>query len=166
MNTELLQQAINRARWAHLTPQAAPIAQEPPTPPAPKPLATCISGEPLPLDPPMTVVLCVYDLADMRPRSASVDNIIQLVAAKFQVETIDILSIRRSFDFARARQVCAYLIRKYTRFSLPQIGERMGGRDHTTIMHAITRIKELRQRDPDLDAKISEIELRLKQART
>jgi chromosomal replication initiator protein len=63
----------------------------------------------------------------------------------------DMLSARRARAVARPRQVAMYLTKQLTPRSLPEIGRKFGGRDHTTVMHAIRRIDELRAVDPVLN---------------
>src|SRR3546814_7587708 len=64
------------------------------------------------------------------------------------------VSARRAREVARPRQVAMYLAKRLTPRSLPEIGRRFGGRDHTTVMHAVKRIEELRVEDTELDADI------------
>ena len=64
------------------------------------------------------------------------------------------LSARRARDVARPRQIAMYLAKRLTPRSLPEIGRRFGGRDHTTVIHAIKRIKELRAADSELDSDV------------
>lgn len=69
-------------------------------------------------------------------------KIVEEVAEKHNVSINDMLSRRRCTNFVRARQEAAYRLSVETRLSLPQIGQRLGGRDHTTIMHSIRRYKD------------------------
>lgn len=71
----------------------------------------------------------------------------QAVCRHFGMTMMDILSVRRMQYIARARQIAMWLSRHTTHLSLPQIGRAFGGRDHTTIMHACSRIDELMRRD-------------------
>ena len=70
----------------------------------------------------------------------------------------DLLSKRRNKSIAMPRQVCMYLARKHTRFSLEEIGGYFGGRDHTTVMHAVRTIEEKAGADAKLQAEIDRIE--------
>ena len=73
----------------------------------------------------------------------------------------DLLSKRRHKSIALPRQVCMYLARKHTRFSLEEIGGYFGGRDHTTVMHAVRTITAKCDADASLSGEISRIEERL-----
>jgi chromosomal replication initiator protein len=73
------------------------------------------------------------------------------------VKLSDMMSARRAREVARPRQVAMYLAKKLTPRSLPEIGRRFGGRDHTTVMHAVKRIDELRVADRELEADISHL---------
>lgn len=72
-----------------------------------------------------------------------IDVIIRIVAKFYLVNVIDILSDRRTANIVRPRQVAAYLCKTLTPRSLPEIGRRFGGRDHTTILHAVRKIERL-----------------------
>jgi chromosomal replication initiator protein len=69
----------------------------------------------------------------------------------------DMVSERRSRSVARPRQVAMALSKELTTHSLPEIGDAFGGRDHTTVMHACKRIKELREGDPRLQEDYSKL---------
>jgi len=73
------------------------------------------------------------------------------VAEYYALKMADLLSARRAREVARPRQVAMYLAKKLTPRSLPEIGRRFGGRDHTTVMHAVKRIEELRAADSELN---------------
>lgn len=73
----------------------------------------------------------------------SVSDILKAVCQHYRVKYIDIVSARRTATIVRPRQVVAYLAREHTTLSLPAIGRRLGGRDHTTILHAHTKIAGL-----------------------
>jgi chromosomal replication initiator protein len=85
------------------------------------------------------------DLLSSQARLVTIENIQKTVAEYFKVRMIDLLSERRSRSVARPRQVAMALAKELTTHSLPEIGEAFGGRDHTTVMHACKRIKELRE---------------------
>ncbi|MGH8256070.1 MAG: chromosomal replication initiator protein DnaA [Steroidobacteraceae bacterium] len=84
------------------------------------------------------------DLLSLQARLITVENIQKTVADYFKVRVADLLSKRRSRSVARPRQVAMALAKELTTHSLPEIGDAFGGRDHTTVMHACRRIKELR----------------------
>ncbi len=84
------------------------------------------------------------DLLSLQARLVTVENIQKTVADYYKVRVADLLSKRRSRSVARPRQVAMALAKELTSHSLPEIGDAFGGRDHTTVMHACKRIKELR----------------------
>jgi hypothetical protein len=87
---------------------------------------------------------------------------IQKAVAKFyEVRVQEILSARRSRDIVRPRQVAFYLCKKLTLKSLPEIGRRFGGRDHTTALHAIRKIERLRAEEDGLELQLITIAKRL-----
>lgn len=83
------------------------------------------------------------DLLALQDRQVSIDNIQRTVAEYYKIKMSDILSKRRSRSVARPRQVAMALSKDLTSHSLPEIGEAYGGRDHTTVMHACRKVKEL-----------------------
>ena len=84
------------------------------------------------------------DLLSLQARLITVENIQKTVADYYKVRIGDLLSKRRSRSVARPRQVAMALAKELTTHSLPEIGDAFGGRDHTTVMHACKRVKELR----------------------
>lgn len=88
----------------------------------------------------------------------TVDKIQRAVAEEFKITLDDMASKRRARAVARPRQVAMYLCKKMTKRSLPDIGRRFGGRDHTTVMHAVKRITQLRAEDSILDGQIRNLE--------
>ena len=85
------------------------------------------------------------DLLAAQERLVTIDNIQKTVAEYYKIRMADLLSKRRSRSIARPRQVAMALARELTNHSLPEIGDAFGGRDHTTVMHACDRIKDLRE---------------------
>jgi chromosomal replication initiator protein len=85
-------------------------------------------------------------------------SIIESVTRFYDVKLTDLLSKRRHKSIAMPRQVCMYLARKHTRFSLEEIGGYFGGRDHTTVMHAVRTIEEKAVADQKLQAEVDRIE--------
>ena len=79
-----------------------------------------------------------------------IDDIQKLVASHFNVSRADILSSRRTFNVVRPRQIAMYLSKTLTLRSLPEIGRRFGGRDHTTVLHAVRKIEDLALKDQGL----------------
>ena len=88
------------------------------------------------------------DLLTMQARLVTVENIQKTVADYYKVRIADLLSRRRSRSVARPRQVAMALAKELTTHSLPEIGDAFGGRDHTTVMHACKRVRELRDSEP------------------
>jgi chromosomal replication initiator protein len=85
------------------------------------------------------------DLLAAQERLVTIENIQKTVAEYFKIRVADLLSKRRSRSIARPRQVAMALARELTNHSLPEIGDAFGGRDHTTVMHACDRVKDLRE---------------------
>ena len=92
----------------------------------------------------------LHDLFRLRERRVMIDEIQRRVAEHFNVRLAEMTSARRARAFARPRQVAMYLSKQLTSRSLPEIGRKFGGRDHTTVMHAVRRIEELKDTDPVL----------------
>lgn len=86
-----------------------------------------------------------------------VSTIVDVVCAAYDVSKVDIVSQRRSLKVVRPRQIVMYLAKTMTKSSYPEIGRRLGGRDHTTIMHGVNRINSLRKSSPDLDSELQEL---------
>jgi len=84
------------------------------------------------------------DLLQLQAKLVTIENIQKTVADYYKVRMSDLLSKRRNRSVARPRQVAMALAKELTNHSLPEIGEAFGGRDHTTVLHACKRIKELR----------------------
>ena len=83
------------------------------------------------------------DLLRANERRVSIEDIQKQVAEHFNIPLADMSSPRRARAVARPRQVAMYLAKHLTSRSLPEIGRKFGGRDHTTVMHAIRKIEEL-----------------------
>lgn len=90
------------------------------------------------------------DLIKAHDRQLSIDEIQKKVAEHFNVRMADMASARRARAVARPRQVAMYLAKQLTQRSLPEIGRKFGNRDHTTVMHAVSRITELMREDQTL----------------
>jgi chromosomal replication initiator protein len=98
------------------------------------------------------------DLVTPSERIVTIPQIVQAVLAVYNVRISDLHSKRRNKSIALPRQICMYLARNKTRFSLEEIGDYFGGRDHTTVMHAIKSIAADRQSDPAFNAILERIE--------
>ncbi len=90
----------------------------------------------------------LQDLLRSHDRKVTIDEIQKRVAEHFNVRLTDMHSARRARAVARPRQVAMYLAKQLTSRSLPEIGRKFGGRDHTTVMHAVRKIDELKLGDP------------------
>jgi chromosomal replication initiator protein len=87
-------------------------------------------------------------------RRISIDEIQSRVSDHYRIRKAEMTSARRAREVARPRQVAMYLSKQLTPRSLPEIGRRFGGRDHTTVIHAVRQIEKLRAQDPELDSDI------------
>jgi len=87
-------------------------------------------------------------------RRISIDEIQTKVSDHYRIRKAEMTSARRAREVARPRQVAMYLAKQMTQRSLPEIGRRFGGRDHTTVIHAVRQIEKLRAQDAELDADI------------
>jgi chromosomal replication initiator protein len=104
-----------------------------------------LSGTPLTVE---TAEAAIRDLIRTRePKRVKIEDIQKLVASHYNVSRADILSSRRTANVVRPRQIAMYLAKLLTLRSLPEIGRRFGGRDHTTVLHAVRKIEELAGRD-------------------
>jgi len=89
----------------------------------------------------------LHDLLRANDRRITIEEIQKKVAEHFNIRVADMHSARRARQVARPRQVAMYLAKQLTSRSLPEIGRKFGGRDHTTVMHAVKKIEELRAGD-------------------
>jgi len=105
------------------------------------------TGKPISLE---FVKESLKDLLALQEKQVSIDNIQRTVAEYFKIKMADILSKRRSRSVARPRQIAMALAKELTNHSLPEIGDAFGGRDHTTVLHACRKIKELREESSDV----------------
>lgn len=90
------------------------------------------------------------DLLALQDRQVSMDNIQRTTAEYYKIKVADMMSRRRSRSVARPRQMAMALSKELTNHSLPEIGDSFGGRDHTTVLHACRKIKELRETNSDI----------------
>ncbi len=90
------------------------------------------------------------DLLALQDKQVSIENIQRVVAEYYKIKVSDLHSKRRSRSVARPRQVAMSLAKELTNHSLPEIGEAFGGRDHTTVLHACRKIKELQEESADI----------------
>ena len=90
------------------------------------------------------------DLLALQDKQVSLDNIKRKAAEYYKIKVADLMSKRRNRSVARPRQVAMALAKELTQHSLPEIGDAFGGRDHTTVLHACRKIKELRDTNSDI----------------
>ncbi|MBI6630724.1 chromosomal replication initiator protein DnaA [Pontibaca salina] len=90
---------------------------------------------------------CLADVLRASERKITVEEIQRRVSDYYNIRLSDMIGPKRVRSFARPRQVAMYLAKQLTSRSLPEIGRRFGGRDHTTVMHGVRRIEELKQTD-------------------
>ncbi len=96
------------------------------------------------------------------PKRVKIDDILRIVAKHYGVQRGDLLSSRRNQSIVRPRQIGMYLAKTLTSRSLPEIGRRFGGRDHTTVLHAIRKIEALKQNDGALKEELDALARMLK----
>ncbi|WP_281647323.1 chromosomal replication initiator protein DnaA [Parendozoicomonas sp. Alg238-R29] len=91
------------------------------------------------------------DLLALQDKQVSIENIQRTVAEYYKIKISDILSKRRSRSVARPRQIAMALSKELTNHSLPEIGDAYGGRDHTTVLHACRKVKQLCESDAEIE---------------
>ncbi|RME76770.1 MAG: chromosomal replication initiator protein DnaA [Planctomycetota bacterium] len=108
---------------------------------------------------PIDIELCKSALKELTGRASDVNiaQIMNTVATQYNVKVADLQGKRRSKSIVLPRQICMYLARELTPMSLAEIGGHVGGRDHTTVMHANEKIRKLRASDPEFDQKIERL---------
>ena len=102
------------------------------------------------------------DLLSIQNRQISVENIQKTVADYYKIKIADMYSKKRPANIARPRQIAMYLAKELTQKSLPEIGELFGGRDHTTVLHAVRKIGGERQQLTELNQQLHVLEQTLK----
>ncbi|MDX1974245.1 MAG: chromosomal replication initiator protein DnaA [Rickettsiales bacterium] len=108
-------------------------------------------GRPITLE---TTQEVLHDLLRANDRRLTIEDIQKQVATHFSIKVSDMHSARRSRSVARPRQVAMFLAKRLTSKSLPEIGRRFGGKDHTTVMHAVKRVEELMASDSEFAQEI------------
>ena len=93
---------------------------------------------------------CLADILKASDRKVTVEEIQRKVSEHYNIRLSDMIGPKRVRTYARPRQVAMYLAKQLTSRSLPEIGRRFGGRDHTTVMHGVKRIEELRNKDSQI----------------
>ena len=102
------------------------------------------------------------DLLSIQNRQIGVENIQKTVADYYKIKVADMYSKKRPASIARPRQIAMYLAKELTQKSLPEIGELFGGRDHTTVLHAVRKIASERQTGTELNQQLHVLEQTLK----
>jgi chromosomal replication initiator protein len=102
------------------------------------------------------------DLLSIQNRQIGVENIQKTVADFYKIKVADMYSKKRPASIARPRQIAMYLAKDMTKKSLPEIGELFGGRDHTTVLHAVRKIGAERSVNPELNQQLHVLEQTLK----
>jgi chromosomal replication initiator protein len=110
---------------------------------------------------PMTVDLAASAVRDLShtPEAVRVriEDILQIIGRHYSVSRADLLSPRRARSIVRPRQIGMYLAKKLTSRSLPEIGKRFGGRDHSTVLHAVRKIEDLLKSDEKLAREVAQL---------
>jgi chromosomal replication initiation ATPase DnaA len=115
-------------------------------------------------EPPSPNWFVILACEDVKRRHPSILQIQKAVCAHYGVKLADVLSSRRTASIVRPRQVAYYLCKEMTPHSLPQIGRRFGGRDHTTALSGIRKIERLRRADAELDGLLNTLAAQLEAA--
>ena len=110
-----------------------------------------LTGDALDLD---FAVATLGDTLRGAQRRVTIDEIQKLVSQHFELKPLDLISARRARAVARPRQIAMYLAKRLTTRSLPEIGRKFGGRDHSTVIHAVRKVEQLRDSDREVDAAV------------
>jgi hypothetical protein len=143
----LLSRLVEHHGEAFLT-VAPVVVMEPPA--IPEPVAVA--------DPPPPAVPEVVTEIEEGPRPVTIKEIQKCIAKHFDLSMTELLSSRRLAKIVRPRQIGFYLARKLTSRSLPEIGRKFGGKDHTTILHACKKVEERMAKDPQLAETVRHLE--------
>ena len=110
-----------------------------------------LTGERVDLD---FAVATLGDTLRGSQRRVTIDEIQKLVSQHFELKPLDLISARRARAVARPRQIAMYLAKRLTTRSLPEIGRKFGGRDHSTVIHAVRKVEQLRDTDREVDGAV------------
>jgi len=105
--------------------------------------------------------IALNDQITIAARHISITDIVEVVRSHFDVRLVDLQSRKRSQSITEPRQICMYLARKLTKHSLEEIGGHLGGRDHTTVMHACSKISTADRSDPQMHALLDDLTQRI-----
>ena len=118
---------------------------------------------------PVTLEMAEREMRDLirpaEPKRVRIEDIQRIVARQYNVSRADLLSSRRTANVVRPRQVAMYLAKVLTLRSLPEIGRRFGGRDHTTVLHAVRKIENLAGNDSVFAEEIEGLKRQLQDCR-
>src|SRR6201989_1359038 len=118
---------------------------------------------------PVTLEMAEREVRDLirpqEPKRIKIEDIQRVVARQYNVSRSDLLSSRRTANVVRPRQVAMYLAKTLTLRSLPEIGRRFGGRDHTTVLHAVRKIEALVAKDTALSEEVESLKRQLQEER-
>jgi chromosomal replication initiator protein len=116
---------------------------------------------------PVTLEMAEREVRDLvrpqEPRRVKIEDIQRVVARQYNVSRSDLLSSRRTANVVRPRQIAMFLAKTLTLRSLPEIGRRFGGRDHTTVLHAVRKIEGLLGSDTSLAEEIEVLKRQLQE---
>jgi chromosomal replication initiator protein len=116
---------------------------------------------------PVTLDMAEREVRDLirpqEPKRIKIEDIQRVVARQYNVSRSDLLSSRRTANIVRPRQVAMYLAKTLTLRSLPEIGHRFGGRDHTTVLHAVRKIEALVAKDVTLSEEVESLKRQLQE---
>jgi chromosomal replication initiator protein len=116
---------------------------------------------------PVTLEMAEREVRDLirpqEPKRIKIEDIQRVVARQYNVSRSDLLSSRRTANVVRPRQVAMYLAKTLTLRSLPEIGRRFGGRDHTTVLHAVRKIEALVAKDTALSEEVESLKRQLQE---
>jgi chromosomal replication initiator protein len=116
---------------------------------------------------PVTLEMAEREVRDLirpqEPKRIKIEDIQRVVARQYNVSRSDLLSSRRTANVVRPRQVAMYLAKTLTLRSLPEIGRRFGGRDHTTVLHAVRKIEALVAKDNTLSEEVESLKRQLQE---
>lgn len=119
-----------------------------------------LQGEPITMD---LAIRTFKDVLGEPPKRLTIETVQKTVAEHFKLRVADLKSKRRQRAFAHPRQIAMYLARKLTNASFPEIGDKFGGKDHTTVMHNVRKIDDTLDKDLDLKAHVEALERQLEQ---
>jgi len=119
------------------------------------------TGQPIDLE---LAQMALEEQIESTSKHISISDIAEVVTSHFDVRLADLQSKKRSQSITEPRQICMYLARNLTRHSLEEIGGHLGGRDHTTVMHACSKISQAKDADPKMNALLNDLTKQITQA--